>query len=223
MGMIFRAADNLNPDSMASGFRRQRLNLFFRLFYRDAPLSILDLGGTPAFWAPHLEQLPSGSSVTVVNLQPGADPAGERILHHTGDGRDLREFADRTFDVCFSNSTIEHAGTATDQAAMASEIRRVADGYFVQTPNYLFPLEPHFLVPFWQFLPVSFRTWLHRRSDLGWMRREPDLQKAREAVTSIRLLSAKKFQGLFPDAQIHQERFGPLTKALIAYRTLSPC
>ncbi len=221
--MFFHAADNTNPDSMASGFRHRRVNLFFRLFSRDVPLSILDLGGTPAFWAPHLDRLPPDSSVTVVNLDPPNDTISERVVQHTGDGRNLWEFPDRTFDVCFSNSTIEHAGTIEDQAAMASEIRRVATGYFVQTPNYFFPLEPHFLVPFWQFFPESLRTWMHCQANLGWIDREPDLQKAREEVASIKLLTAMEFQRLFPDAQIHRERFGPLTKALIAYRTLSIC
>ena len=60
-------------------------------------------------------------------------------------------FKDKSFDAVFSNSVIEHVGTFEDQKMMANEVIRVTNFYFIQTPNLYFPIEPHFLVPFFQF------------------------------------------------------------------------
>jgi hypothetical protein len=130
----------------------------------------------------------------------------------------MPEFDDLAFDVCVSNSVIEHVGTLFDQQAMACEIRRVARSYFVQTPYRHFPIEPHFLVPGWQYLPVAVRCAIFRRFELGWMGRQPDPFLARAEVEQIRLLDARDMRALFPDAVILLERVGFLTKSLVARR-----
>ena len=69
------------------------------------------------------------------------------------DGTQL-PFGDGEFDVAFSNSVIEHVPPEL-QAKFASEVGRVADRYFVQTPNRYFPIEPHYQLPLFQFLPAQ--------------------------------------------------------------------
>ena len=101
--------------------------------------------------------------------------------------------------------------------SMAAEIRRVGRRYWVQTPNKRFPLEPHFLFPFFQYLPVSVRAQLVHRFDVGWYKRIPDPAAARAEVESIQLLTRRKFAALFPGATIHSEKFGGLTKSFVAY------
>jgi hypothetical protein len=86
----------------------------------------------------------------------------------------------------------------------------------VQTPNFWFPLEPHYLVPGFQFLPVRLRSGLLRRFDLGHIGRIPDPGAADEHVRSIRLLRTTQLRKLFPDARIHRERMLGLTKSLMA-------
>ncbi|MGH7860878.1 MAG: methyltransferase domain-containing protein [Candidatus Dormibacteraceae bacterium] len=78
-----------------------------------------------------------------------------------GDARDLAQFQAQAFDVAFSNSVIEHVGGADDQRRMASEAMRVASHYFVQTPKHYFPIEPHFLVPGFQFMPSGLKAMRH--------------------------------------------------------------
>jgi hypothetical protein len=125
--------------------------------------------------------------------------------------------ADRQYDVVFSNSTIEHVGTWDDQKRAAAEIRRVGKRYFVQTPNRYFPIEPHFLVPGFQFLPVWLRAGLLSRTRLGWMPRAPDYMSARAEVEQIRLLTRREMCVLFPGASLHIERFGLLAKSFVCH------
>ena len=118
-------------------------------------------------------ELPAQIHVTLLNNDFAERPQLPYLSYVVGDAREMGMFPGRHFDICFSNSLMEHLGTA-DQRRVANEIRRVSKGYFVQTPNRYFPMEPHFLVPGWQFLPVSLRARLLQGRDLGWMKRERD-------------------------------------------------
>ena len=77
-----------------------------------------------------------------------------------GDARNMKMFRDKKFDLVFSNSVIEHVGDYFQQQRMAEEIYRVGNCYFVQTPNRYFPIEPHFLFPFFNFLPMKIKVFL---------------------------------------------------------------
>ena len=158
-----------------------------------------------------------GIEVLVLNLSAQDDTAEANLRAVTGDARDLSRFEDDSFDVVFSNSVIEHLWTQQNQAQMAAEVRRVGRRYFVQTPNRWFPLEPHFLFPGFQFLPVGGRVALVRRFALGYHDALPDPVAARRAVTEIRLLGPRDLQELFPGAVLFRERVLGLTKSLIAY------
>jgi hypothetical protein len=93
----------------------------------------------------------------------------------------------------------------------------VAKRYFVQTPNRYFPIEPHFLVPGFQFLPLRVRAKLLSRFRLGWYDRVPDKREARREVESVALLSERQVRALFPAAEIYREKFAGLTKSFVAY------
>jgi hypothetical protein len=100
---------------------------------------------------------------------------------------------------------------------MAAEVRRVGRGYYIQTPNRYFPLEPHFLLPGFQFLPLRLRVWLVRHFSLGWFPRIADARQALAEVAAIRLLSEAEFRALFPGAVIYKERYFGVTKSFVAY------
>jgi len=65
------------------------------------------------------------------------------IANVVGDGRYL-PFRDGSFDIVFSNSVIEHISSPEDQQRFADEVRRTGRAYWVQTPDYRFPIEPRF-------------------------------------------------------------------------------
>lgn len=216
MSLLLPIADTRNPSSLASKFRRKRYELFRRLFETiPKPVRILDVGGTEAFWSGSDLLQEDDVEITVLNVDLPSQ-ANPRIQFVTGDARKL-EFPDKSFDIVYSNSVIEHVGRATDQARMADEIKRVGCRYFVQTPNFFFPIEPHFLVPCFQFMPINARALLLRSFDLGWTKREPELSSARAVVESVRLLRRAEVVALFPDATIYDERIFGLSKSFVAY------
>ena len=132
-------ANSQDAGSLASRLRKERSRLLLSLLAElPPPVRIIDLGGTVDYWnvlgLADAERL----DVTVVNTFPVRElPAGFKWI--VGDARDLSQFDDKSFDVAFSNSVIEHVGTWADQQRMASEVRRVGRRYFVQTPNRWFP------------------------------------------------------------------------------------
>ncbi len=217
IGPLKRLVDNADPASLAVKLRRRRFELFLKLLDSvPAPVKVLDVGGTARFWGTMPASGRDRLRITLVNLE--RQPVdGTDMLSVTGDATDLSQFADGAFDVVFSNSVIEHLYTFDAQIRMANEVRRVGKRYFVQTPNLYFPMEPHFLVPGFQFFPVDLRVWLVSHFDVGWYKRIPDRAAARAEVESIRLLSRADLRRLFPEARIYEERFAGLVKSFVAY------
>jgi len=196
--------------------RRRRFDLFLSLLRKlEGRVEIIDIGGTQQFWDLMLGDDPADVRVTLLNLEHQA-VSSSRFVSAAGDARSLKEFADRSFDVVFSNSVIEHVGSYYQQRRMASEIQRIGKRYFVQTPNKRFPLEPHFLFPWFQYLPLGLRAWMVHRFDIGWYKRIPDPAAARVEVESIQLLTRRQFSSLFPRARIHEEKIAGLTKSFVA-------
>jgi SAM-dependent methyltransferase len=218
MKRIFhKIGDNTNQESLASKMRRSRFTFFLDLLESvPKPISILDVGGTQIFW----EMMGFTSSgqirITLLNLElPQVD--GSNFLGLVGDATNLSAIRDQQFDVVFSNSVIEHVGDFEQQRCMASEIRRVGKRYFVQTPNYYFPIEPHYLFPAFQWLPESVRVGLIRHFDLGHIKRITDPTEAQEQVRSIRLLKRNELLKLFTDCNLYEEKFLGLVKSFVVY------
>jgi len=214
-----RLADNTDARSIATRLRRQRFQILVDLLADlPPPVTILDLGGRQQYW----ELMAAGSSlldrlqVTLLNTEPVAVSLPSFVAV-AGDARAMPQFADRQFDIAFSNSTIEHVGTLADQGRMAGEVIRLGRRYCVQTPNRGFPIEPHTLFPLFQFLPVTARLWLVRHFALGWLARMPDRGTAWREVSAIRLLTRSELARLFPGAAIHEERICGLVKSFVAY------
>jgi SAM-dependent methyltransferase len=221
---LFRAlADYKSLRSPARRFRERRFDLFRSLASRlPRPLQILDVGGTESFWQTLGFLDEPGVSITTLNLdlEPGSGAGKVKTLQ--GDARDLSRFSDRSFDIVFSNSLIEHVGGIEDQRRAADEMRRVGKAFFVQTPNKNFPIEPHFLFPFFQFLPVPARVFLLTHFSLGWYGKLSDREQALRVAQEIQLLERRTVCELFPSAQIWEERLFGLVKSFVAYSGFPP-
>ena len=195
-------------------FRRRRIQLLLDILKPQPTTRILDVGGYVGNWD---KVVPIESPVTCLNLQAPKGPVPERFTCCAGDGRCL-PFADRSFDLVFSNSVIEHVGTYEDQKRFAAELRRVGGQIFVQTPNRWFFIETHFLTVFVHFLPWRFARRLIRVFSLrGWMRRGDNID-LKELANELRLLGLREVRELFPDCEIHREKWFGFTKSFVAIR-----
>jgi hypothetical protein len=188
-------------------------------------VTILDIGGTKPYWNLISEDVLAAcrAKITVLNL-PGEPlpPDDARFTFVHGDGCDLSMFPDRSFDIAHSNSVIEHVGDWRRMQQFAAESRRVGRNVYCQTPYYWFPMEPHFMVPFFNWLPEPWRVKWLMRSDLGHVPRAPTLHHAIATVEGTRLLDYAMLRALFPDVTIKKEKLLLLTKSLIALGSGAP-
>jgi hypothetical protein len=212
-----------DPKSIGSRLRRRRskplLALIEDAYLEKGECSILDLGGTEKYWnsvpADFLSE--RNCRITLLNRSAPLPRNGRVFASRAGDACAV-DAADRSFDIVHSNSVIEHVGDWNRTRAFSAEVRRLARRYFIQTPNFWFPWEPHFGFPCFQFLPVPLRARLLLRRDLGFFKRCRSAAAAIEAVESIRLLDALMMRALFPDARLVPERVLGVTKSLVAIR-----
>jgi SAM-dependent methyltransferase len=201
------------------GFRRQRIELFIRLFKPAATTRILDVGGFPSDWE---SVVPIDSHITLVNpdRKLADKPWPERYVEEVGDGCALC-YVDKSFDIAYSNSVIEHLHTFENQKRFAAEIRRVGKNLFVQTPNRWFPIEPHFVTVFVQYLPTRLARKLLPVFSFRGLFRSGDNIRLNTLVAELRLLSFREVKELFPDCEIHREKWLGLTKSFIAVRRMT--
>ena len=215
--MLFSSiADNNNPNSLASSFRSKRLNLFKGFVAGlPKPLKILDIGGTPEFWK-NAGLDAADVEITLLNLALVETDLPNAIIM-AGDATDLSVFPDNSFDIAFSNSVIEHLFSFQNQQKMASEALRVSKYHFIQTPNYWFPIEPHWVFPCFQYLPAIIRTVLTRNFNLGHLKKSASWAQAKRQVEEIQLLGKSEMKMLFPSSKIWEEKLFSLTKSFVAH------
>lgn len=176
--------------------------------------NVLDVGGTVSFWK---GVPPFAGSLAVLNLEGAVEQFDANITVIKGDGCAL-PFADKSYDIVFSNSTIEHVGCQDRQLEFACEIRRVARSYWVQTPSRFFPVEPHFLGLFIHWLPKRWWNFAARWFSLRGISHNLTLAEIVETNVALRWISKKELIALFPGATIYVERVMGWPKSYVAWR-----
>jgi len=218
MNLLRNSADVTGRESLSNKLRRKRFALFMDIYksFGGKHVNILDIGGTVNFW----EQMNFTSehcTITLLNPEPETSPY-PGIVPAAGRAEELQGYKENQFDIVFSNSVIEHLGTFENQRLMAEEVKRLAPVYFIQTPAYEFPIEPHFLFPGFHYMPRRGRIFLTEQFNLGWYKKAASRKEAEERVDEIRLLKKSEMQTLFSDAEITEEKFLGLTKSYTAVR-----
>lgn len=217
-------SDSSNKNSLANRLRSKRMAAFESFFYENFAdeiengkiIRILDIGGTHAFWNSIGFKYSKNCEFTLLNLADIEIPEGVTGFKSIrGDATDMREIADNSYDLVFSNSCIEHVGKKPEWKKMVSEMRRTGKYYFLQTPNRAFFMEPHFLMPWFQFLPMKMKAFILLHFRFGWFKYIRTREEALEAADSIHLLSYKDVKELFPDGTIKKERFLGMTKSFM--------
>ena len=134
---------------VAARARARRHARFFALTGADAGARVLDVGC---------------GSIGLRALEPRLDITGVDVVERPAypgpfvqaDAADGLPFGDGEFDLVYCSSVIEHVAPQR-RKAFAAEVRRVGRSWFVQTPAWSFPIEPHALLPGAHWLPVGLR------------------------------------------------------------------
>ncbi len=180
-------------------FRQRRFGNFLGTY--AACHTILDVGGEHYTWNI------IGRREGVVLLNTAVPAVTDGFSYLLGSGLAL-PFADKSIDLAFSNSVIEHVGTEENQFQFAREMLRVGRKIYCQTPSRLFPVDPHLTTPLLHWLP---RTWLKPRflryfTLNGWLSGEP-------YEYDVTWISKRKLQKMFPGCRITTERFLGMPKS----------
>jgi SAM-dependent methyltransferase len=179
-------------DPLASGARRRRHERFFPRAELQPGARVLDVGcGSLG-----LRALEPGLEITGLDLVARPGYPGPFVLGDPAEGLPL---GDGEFDLVYCSSVIEHVPPAR-RRAFAHELRRVGRGWYVQTPAYSFPIEPHSLLPGAHWLPAAQRRRYWRLGAArGW--------------EEISLLRRRELEDLFGPAR--PERFAGLVKSWV--------
>lgn len=208
------------PNSLGAKARAGRWQQFRDLFPDIDAMSVLDLGGTVEAW----ERAPvRPAHVTVLNLfEPGKSDES-RLTPVDGDACAAADVLQRngvrtSFDLVFSNSLLEHVGGHAKRADLARQVRDLAPYHWVQTPYRYFPVEPHWLFPGMQFLPMAAKLVVAERWPL--QHTKPDSRAT--AMTEVQwteLVGITELRSYFPESRILKEKLAGVTKSITAVRT----
>jgi SAM-dependent methyltransferase len=180
---------------LAARARARRHARFFALAQVHPGARVLDLGCGRI----GLRALEPDLDITGVDLQERPQYPGPFVRADATAGL---PFADGAFDLVYCSSVIEHVAPERRES-FAAELRRVGRGWFVQTPAFSFPVEPHALLPFAHWLPAGLRRHYWRLGAAGgW--------------EQISLLRRGEVEALFGPALA--ERVGPFVKSWVCVR-----
>jgi hypothetical protein len=209
---VSKLADPASTRSLSSHARARRWEVFAATFPAIGEMHVVDLGGRPEYW---VNAPVRPAHVTLLN--PRAEElhgALEWMTVETGDACDP-ELDLTGYDLCHANSVIEHVGGAHRRGEFAANVSR-APRYWVQTPYRYFPIEPHFLFPGFQLLPLRAKAWVSDHWPLA-----QTSANGIEASLETELVTRTEMRYLFPGSRLYCERLLGLIKSITALKTES--
>jgi hypothetical protein len=215
MGRLDWIWDVSDARSISTRMRSQRWAMLGRTFPDLSEMRVLDLGGTVDSW-----RLAPAQPKQLVLLNPTAqEPDAPWATAVVGDACDPPALlADEHFDLVYSNSVLEHIGGHSRREQFAEVVNNAAERHWVQTPYRYFPIEPHWVFPWFQHLPPATQTAVSRIWPLGNYSAVTTRSEALPHVLDIELVGMTQMRHYFPRSEIARERVMGLTKSLIAFR-----
>ncbi len=211
---LFEISENKN--SLGNQFRSKRFKFFLEKIEKfKKPVTILDVGGKINFWENRGLTGNPNYIITIVNIEKEKSKYGN-IKCKVGDATNLKEFENQSFDIVHSNSVIEHLHNYENQKKMANEVIRIGKKHIIQSPNKYFFIEPHYLFPFFQFLPNSIKYLILTKTKLSRLKKW-EKSFAMQYINEIKLLNLKEMKNLFPKSNIYYEKFLGMNKSFTMY------
>ncbi len=203
------------PGSLGARKRARRWEWFRATFPHIETMSVVDLGGRAESW---LRAPVRPAAVHLINLEPQPSDPPSWIRADQADICDLPgHIASGAYDLVFSNAVIEHVGGHAQRLRFADTVHKLANRHWIQTPYRYFPIEPHWLFPGFQFLPLTVRGEISRRWPLVHTQSVSHADGVRAAL-EVELLSRTEMAVYFPDSELRLERALGMVKSLIAVK-----
>jgi 2-polyprenyl-3-methyl-5-hydroxy-6-metoxy-1,4-benzoquinol methylase len=181
-------------------------NEFFNLFIVNNNYSkyksIIDIGSTPSIDKEQnifLEKTNDNQNVTCLSNQDC------RILQKKykniknviiSDAKNTMLEND-SFQIVHSNATIEHVGSFENQITFVKEMLRISkESVFIQTPNRLYPIDFHTILPFIHWLPKKTHRKILKFLNMDFYSKEENLNllTAKELKKICEILNIKKYK-----------------------------
>ncbi|MGB3209085.1 MAG: methyltransferase domain-containing protein [Desulforhopalus sp.] len=211
-----------NDKSLGSQLRSRRITPLLekiqQIYNEKGHVSIADIGGTKEYWniIPDSFLKENVVNITIINLPDFIVSEEDNFFRYVAaDACDLSIYENNYFDIAHSNSFIEHVGDWNRMLKYANEIMRIAPYFFVQTPNYWFPIEPHCMTPIFHWLPRPIRVWLVMNFQLGHWNKATSVDQAVRLTESAKLLNKKMVTELFKGSKVTTEKFLLLPESFI--------
>lgn len=209
--------------------KAQRIKLFIEKLNLGSNDKILDLGSEDGAYL--AKYYPYPHNITIADIYE--PPMVEGVKKHGLGGYRVIPIAGRLpiedgeFSAVWCNSVIEHVTIPREelgevsnsefkeraeahQREFASEIRRIARSYFVQTPNVHFPIESHSILPLIPYMPHTVRFKLGNVLKKVWIK---------QWTADFYLYDKARFMRHYEDAsEIVEEKAFGLVKSYIAIR-----
>ena len=196
--------------------RRELYNRFIKYMNPQPQDIILDIGGAMQSGIPCFEKICSFKETICINIDI-KELSGlkdiDRVSLILADGCHL-PFKNKAIDIVLSNAVIEHVGNFDNQELFASELMRVAKKWFVSTPNFWFPFEPHWKLPFVHFLPKKIQRIIVESQKKSYSKSASDSPR-------IHLLSVRSLKKLFPVSKITKQRISFYPEVLIVHSDIN--
>lgn len=224
-----RHQDLTNKNSLRSKLRKKRVkhlvNLISLIISKEklSTIKICDIGGTYRYWLifPFEKFKDCSFEITLVNLANTIKSERENystLLNQTnvkffeeiGNGCNMNNKEDNAYDLSHSNSVIEHVGNWSNIKDFSSETKRIGKYYFIQTPNYWFPIEPHYFLPLVHFFPRPIHT------RLIMLLKKRNFDTATSNFEDNRMLSESEFKYVYKNSRHITEWYYFFKKSFIA-------